>query len=174
MGREVERRLECPSPGLPESQGRHQQRTITLAAARNAHRAPRASYVSPMTKGPRQRPSAPSACAAPRVVPCSLGEAYTDTSPLAPGDTSPCDSANTTVQPYSRRELRANGTAPIATATPTVPAITSRRSPNRRASFPNNTPCTNAPVNPNTVKKSPSSLSCQPNTARACSGSAAV
>src|SRR2546425_12784858 len=60
-------------------------RAITPAAARNAARAPAASYAPPIASGPSVRPSAPSACAAPSVDPCSLGEAYTDTSPLAAG-----------------------------------------------------------------------------------------
>src|SRR2546427_5607636 len=129
----------CPVPPPPApcrstpSVASH-PRAITPAAARNAARAPAASYAPPIASGPSVRPSAPSACAAPSVDPCSLGEAYTDTSPLAAGDTAPWHSASATVAAYSTRELCAVaiGAVPFAhsslvlyAATPAVPRITS-------------------------------------------------
>src|SRR3989454_978786 len=155
----------CPPGSFSSPSVASHASSITPAAARNAARAPAASYAPPIASGPRVRPSAPSACAAPSVVPCSVGEAYTDTSPLAAGDTTPWHSASATGAAYSTRELCANGTAPIATATPAVPRITSQRSPTRRARPRKTSPCVRAPVIPDTMKKRARAFCCPPNAA---------
>src|SRR5207249_633454 len=60
--------LRSRSPATPP-------RSITAPAKKNVVRCPRPSYAQPATSGPKERPRAAKACAAPRIVPCSVGSA---------------------------------------------------------------------------------------------------